>query len=266
MDDEAKMSLRFNPQYEKIMPRMSKEEFDELKISIETEGQHYPIIANENLEILDGHHRFRACVELQIEPDFEVRKFEDKLIEKKFVIESNLRRRHLTSFQLVELGVPLLEIEKKLAKKRQVQGGKKGREIQLGLASKSTSPSIKKGKASAIVAKKIGLSTRTFERGKKIFEKASEEEKQKLREGKKSISKAYNDLFYSKSKNKLQDNNIENSMLVRSKSQKNIKKILELLIEINNIGFICPLCGNKILECRDCHNSMHLIIEKMKLI
>ena len=110
------MSLYLNPEYEKLLPKMSDEEFAELKASIQAEGQHYPIVVNENLEVLDGHHRFRACTELGIEPDFEVRKFEDKLIEKKFVIEANLRRRHLTKFQLVELGVPLLEIEKALAK------------------------------------------------------------------------------------------------------------------------------------------------------
>src|SRR3990172_4515621 len=118
------MSLRVNPEYEKLLPKMSDEEFSELKASIKEEGQHYPIIANENLEILDGYHRFRACVELGVEPDFEVRKFEDRLLEKKFVIEANLRRRHLNNFQLVELAVPLLEIEKALAKKRQLKGGK----------------------------------------------------------------------------------------------------------------------------------------------
>ena len=80
---------------------------------------------NEDLEVLDGHHRYRACIELGIEPDFEVRKFEDKLLEKKFVIEVNLRRRHLNNFQLVELAVPLLEIEKALAKKRQAKGRQK---------------------------------------------------------------------------------------------------------------------------------------------
>ena len=110
------MSLRINPEYEKMLPKMSEEEFAELKASIKTEGQHYAIIANEDLEVLDGHHRFRACSDLGIEPDFEVRKFEDKLLEKKFVIEANLRRRHLNNFQLVELAVPLLEIEKALAK------------------------------------------------------------------------------------------------------------------------------------------------------
>ena len=65
------MSLRLNPEYDKLLPKMSEEEFAELKISIQTEGQHYPIIVNEDLEVLDGHHRFRACLELGVEPDFD---------------------------------------------------------------------------------------------------------------------------------------------------------------------------------------------------
>ena len=62
------MTLRLNPQYHELLPKMSEEEFTELKISIQTEGQHYSIIVNEDLEVLDGHHRFRACNELRIEP------------------------------------------------------------------------------------------------------------------------------------------------------------------------------------------------------
>ena len=77
------MSLRLNPEYDKLLPKMSEEEFAELKNSIQTEGQHYPIIVNEDLEVLDGHHRFRACTELGLEPDFEVRKFDDKAFRKK---------------------------------------------------------------------------------------------------------------------------------------------------------------------------------------
>src|SRR5271157_4512195 len=154
------MSLRLNPEYSKLLPKMSEEEFAELKASIKTEGQHYPIIVNEDLEVLDGHHRYRACNELGIEPDFEVRRFEDKLLEKKFVIEANLRRRHLNNFQLVELAVPLLEIEKALAKKRQAIGGKEGRNFQLDLALDGTEPGFK-AKATEVVARKAGVSTRT---------------------------------------------------------------------------------------------------------
>ena len=44
------MSLRFNPEYEKLLPKMSEEEFAELKASIQSEGQHYPITVNEDLK------------------------------------------------------------------------------------------------------------------------------------------------------------------------------------------------------------------------
>jgi ParB-like chromosome segregation protein Spo0J len=242
------------------MPQMSSEDFEELKKSIKNEGQHYPIIANEDLEILDGHHRFRACIELDIEPDFEVRKFEDKLIEKKFVIESNLRRRHLTSFQLVELGVPLLEIEKQLAKKRQIEGGKKGRNKQLGLVSSDSNLSTKKGKATAIIAKKIGLSTRTFERGKKIIEKATEEEKQKLREGKKSISRAYRELRTSKIKTNRTDYISKSESNMNLISQQNVIELQSLLIKLKNLKIFCPLCGNKMFECSGCHKTLQNIL------
>lgn len=258
------MSLRINPQYEKIMPHMSKEEFEELKTSIENEGQHYPIIANEDLEVLDGHHRLKACHELDIEPDFEVRKFENKLIEKKFVIESNLRRRHLTSFQLVELGVPLLEIEKKLAKKRQIDGGKKGRDKQLGLAPIGANSTSKKGKASAIVAKKIGLSTRTFERGKKIIEKATEEEKQKLREGKKSISRVYQDIT---SQTKTNEKPVIQYLKKSDKiifSKQYISELNTFITKLDESRLFCPICNSKMFECCKCHRTIKNMLEFTK--
>ena len=162
------MSLHLNPEYDKLLPRMSEEEFTELKRSIETEGQHYPIIVNENLEVLDGHHRFRACTELEIEPDFEVKQFDDKLLEKKFVIEANLRRRHLNNFQLIELAVPLLEIEKAIAKqqnkKNKNQSNPQQQEESLSDADAEEDTDAFSGpelkiKPAESVAKKAGVST-----------------------------------------------------------------------------------------------------------
>ena len=40
-----------------------------------------------------------------------VKHFEDSLLEKKYVIECNLERRHLTTYQKIELGIALLDIE-----------------------------------------------------------------------------------------------------------------------------------------------------------
>ncbi len=248
------MSLRTSSEYEKLLPRMTEEEFTQLKASIKEEGQHYPIIANEDLVVLDGHHRFRACMELGIEPDFEVRKFEDKMLEKKFVIEANLRRRHLNNFQLVELAVPLLEIEKALAKRRKVEAGKIGRNIQLGLAPEDAIPEFA-GKAAEVVAKKAGLSTRTFERGKKIMEKASEDEKQKLREGKASITKVYREIVSPidqvSNPQETAVPPVENLLAAQNRAA-----LLALLKSLDEKQLFCPACGYNMFECTKCHKTL----------
>ncbi len=258
------MSLRLNSEYEKLLPKMTEEEFGELKTSIQAEGQHFPIIVNENLEVLDGHHRLRACNELQIEPDFEVRKFDNKLLEKKFVIEANLRRRHLNNFQLVELAVPLLEIEKELAKKRQVKGGKNGRDLQLGLASDDPKP-IFKGKATQAVAKKVGLSTRTFERGKKVIEKASEQEKQNLREGKTSISKVYSEIKTAENLLKPKAGEATNADLAVKQEapheRHNKTELLSLLEQLLSREVFCPSCGHSMFECSQCHKTLQELLK-----
>jgi ParB-like chromosome segregation protein Spo0J len=260
------MSLRLNPTYDKLLPRMSEEEFTQLKASIQAEGQHYPIIVNEDLEVLDGHHRFRACTELGIEPDFEVRKFDDKLLEKKFVIETNLRRRHLNNFQLVELAVPLLEIEKALAKQRQSKGGKNGRDLQLGLAPGDVEPSEPqlKVKATEAVAKKAGVSTRTFERGKKIMEKASEDDKQKLREGKVSIAKVYQEIVTAERppEARTADDAIQKPESARDLQNK--AELLALLERLQKEELFCPACGNSMFECTHCHKTLQAILKSKK--
>ena len=258
------MSLHLNPEYDKLLPRMADEEFAQLKASIKAEGQHYPIIVNENLEVLDGHHRFRACIELGVEPDFEVRKFEDKLLEKKFVIEANLRRRHLNNFQLVELAIPLLEIEKALAKKRQIKGGLNGRNQQLGLASGDAEPVFEpevRAKATEVVAKKAGLSPRTFERGKKIIDKASEDDKQKLRDGKTSISKVYQEIVSNEnSKQKTQPVQSVNHVLSAREVQ-NKEELLVLLNKMIKQELFCPECGHNMLECSSCHKTLRRLLK-----
>jgi len=258
------MSLHLNPEYDKLLPRMSEEEFIELKHSIETEGQHYPIIVNENLEVLDGHHRFRACTELGIEPDFEVKQFDDKLLEKKFVIEANLRRRHLNNFQLVELAVPLLEIEKAIAKQQN-----KNNKTQLNPQQEETHPYDEtenafsepkfKIKPAESVAKKAGVSTRTLERGKKILEKASEDDKQKLREGKTSISKIYQEIVNEeKPPQPVQETavKVDTELDLHNKAE-----LLTLLERLLNGELYCPHCGNTMLECNKCHKTLKQLLK-----
>ena len=82
-----------------------------LKLSIQRHGQYVPIIVNQDGVILDGHLRYGACQELGIKPEIRVRQFENRLEEKKFIIEVNLRRRHLNEFQRSELQRNMESIE-----------------------------------------------------------------------------------------------------------------------------------------------------------
>ena len=75
-------------------PDLSDEEFTALKDSIERNGQRDKILLFEG-QILDGWHRYRACLELGKEPIFGV--FTGDAVE--CVIDKNIHRRQLTASQ-----------------------------------------------------------------------------------------------------------------------------------------------------------------------
>jgi ParB/RepB/Spo0J family partition protein len=91
--------VRINPEYASLVSELSPEEFESLKQSIKANGLYVPIIVNQDGIILDGHHRYKACQELGIEPKTIGRESKDKLEEQLSVIECNLNRRQLNNFQ-----------------------------------------------------------------------------------------------------------------------------------------------------------------------
>src|SRR6187200_817245 len=97
--------------YQDFVPDIRREEYEALKNSIKDKGLHLPIIVNQkNNVLLDGHHRYRVCQELGIEPRFETKMFEDEFEEKEFVIEINLKRRQLPEWEKLELALKLEDI------------------------------------------------------------------------------------------------------------------------------------------------------------
>jgi DNA modification methylase len=193
------MNIKTNPEYAKLVSPLTTSEYNVLKTSISNKGLHLPIIINQNNVILDGHNRLKICQELGIEPKFEVKEFSAQSQEKEFVIEINLKRRHLNSFQISELEYKMEEIYKERAKLRSLSKLKNiNKEINLSTAPTDATVDIniekekeETGKVSEIIAKKTGLSPRTYERAKKIIEEGSEEVKEKLRANKTTISKEY---------------------------------------------------------------------------
>ena len=181
-------NIKINPEYSKLVNPLSNTEYEALKNSISNKGLHLPIIVNQDNVILDGHNRLKICQELGIEPKFEIKEFSDQSQEKEFVIEINLKRRHLNNFQIAELEYKMEEIYKERAKMRSFSNLKNvNKETNLSTApNDAIDVKYKKKKKQAkylrFIAKKTGLSPRTYERAKKIIEEGSEEVKEKLRQ------------------------------------------------------------------------------------
>lgn len=101
------------------LPEMGDDDYQSLKLDIETHGLLCPIELHEGL-VLDGRHRFRACQELGIEPvviDVDL----DGMTPAEYVWSLNGARRHLTPSQRAAVAVELLPELKREAKKRQIR-------------------------------------------------------------------------------------------------------------------------------------------------
>jgi DNA-binding CsgD family transcriptional regulator len=87
-----------------VMPELSGEEFSELKADIAKRGVMIPIEFDEDGNVLDGHHRLRACQELGIaEYPKVVRKGMSEEEKRSHARSVNINRRHLTRKQVQEL-------------------------------------------------------------------------------------------------------------------------------------------------------------------
>jgi DNA modification methylase len=197
------INIKINPEYSKLVNPLSNAEYEVLKNSIKEDGLHYPIVVNPKREILDGHHRYKICKELDIPIKFEIKSFNDSIEEKRFVIDINLKRRQLNDFQKAELAYKLEDLYKEQARLRQLS---KLKNVKDKLTSSPSSlwsngyndnnnSIIKedevKGKTIEVISKKNDISPKTYQRARTIIENATEEVKEKLRSNKTTISKEY---------------------------------------------------------------------------
>ena len=180
------VTLSISPELSALVPKPNNEEYSSILNSIKKDGQLESITVWEdpvsgNSYIVDGHTRYGICNELQVQPILEFKKFENWLDVKKFAIDVNLQRRHLTIVQKVELAGKAIAIEAKLAAQRKRSTiPQKG---QKGFQTVSMSDGINTGRTAELVANKIGSSPRTVSRIKFVLENADEELRNKVLRG-----------------------------------------------------------------------------------
>ena len=91
-----------------IFPIMEEGQYQELKKDIQKNGLLNPIVMYQG-KVLDGRHRYRACLELKVDLKFTT--FTNTTIEApEFVMSQNMARRHMTKSQCAAAAVKYKEL------------------------------------------------------------------------------------------------------------------------------------------------------------
>ena len=94
---------KIKKRFQRLQDDLTKEEFAELKESVKREkGNRVAILLMQGDTIVDGHHRYKACVAVKVEPKFEHRVFPGDTLEEQeaaaeeWALREQLGRRNLT--------------------------------------------------------------------------------------------------------------------------------------------------------------------------
>lgn len=167
----------------KIANRYRKDmgNLQELAESIKEQGLLQSIGVTENNELVFGERRIEACKILGYET------IEARIVNVTSIVEGELTENEIRKqFNIQEK----IEIGKVV---ENVLGERQGQRNDLKLS--DVCHTVEKGRTSDITAKKIGFgSGRTYDRAKKIVEKANVEQLEKVNSGEKSINKVYSEI------------------------------------------------------------------------
>lgn len=191
--DSVDLRYEFHPDsYE--FPFLKWEDFCALGKDISKNGLKSPIELLKGV-ILDGRHRYLACLMFKVEPHFI--NLPESTRPLRHVKTQNLHRRHLTNGQKYNVALALLKEERIKAKKRQERTQFAGRDRNNQPIQKSsvvsnvvpTEENPKKGKALVIVAKDTEMDPKTLGKLEKI---------EKVAEANKEIKNDLVDVIYDK--------------------------------------------------------------------
>lgn len=160
-----------------IFPLMNERDYQELKTDIAENGLCEPIVLHSG-RIIDGRHRYRVCLELDIEPKFREWDGQGSLLS--FLLSMNLHRRHLTTSQRALLAAEIKSLLEQEARARQ------GTRTDLG----ATLRASERGKTSNHAARMVNVSARSVESANRVQQRGIKELTEAVKRGDVSISLA----------------------------------------------------------------------------
>ena len=183
--------LKVDKEFEDLLPVLTPEELEKLEDSILKYGMLDPIKIWQEPDtnkwiIIDGHNRYNILKKHGIDwhywQDYKIMgELETREDVKQWMLEQQLGRRNLTETERYEIVQKFKSVFQKKAKENQSLGGK-------GLAN------LPKVDTRKEMAKAVGVSEGTYRKLDEVMQSNHEEVKQKLREKKISIDKAYQEM------------------------------------------------------------------------
>lgn len=173
--------VTINPKFESLIPKLSDDEFEQLEENILRDGITEPL-AVWNGTLIDGHNRYKLAKKHGL--DFETREmsFDSEDDAEIWIIKNQFGRRNLSTY---DRGVLALRLKPAIAKKAKEN---QARTSENRVRQKSDEQKIS---TKDELAKIAGVSHDTIHRVEVIEAKGSDDLKQKVRSGEKSINEAY---------------------------------------------------------------------------
>jgi len=197
---KSKAPFKIKANFEKLIPALSSDEFEQLEKNILADGCREPLVVWNGF-LLDGHHRFSICLKHGI--PFKIvapeRDLKDDLDARIWIVENQFGRRNLIDFVKATLALELKKLYQERAKKTRLGNLKQFNdqahtECNPDHTRYKTDAEKNRDRVDAKIGKYVGVSAIQIRRTEKILEKGNPEDIAKLKSGEKTIGEVYKDI------------------------------------------------------------------------
>lgn len=174
-----------NPEFQKLIPALSEEEYNQLEKNIVADGCRDPIVLWGDT-VIDGHNRLSICRKNCIPYKAIGVEFDNDNDVKEWMILNQFGKRNISNYQRAELALLLKPLLAEKAKENQKIGAEK---TNTGLQK-----SVKAINTQKEIADQAGVSHDTISKVERIQKDATPEVIEQVKSGDISINKAYQDI------------------------------------------------------------------------
>jgi N6-adenosine-specific RNA methylase IME4/ParB-like chromosome segregation protein Spo0J len=172
--------MKIEQPYKNLIRPLTTDEYEQLEQSILADGCRDPLVLW-NDKLLDGHNRYEICDKHNIQFETAEIDLHDENAAKIWILQNQLARRNLTTYERAEIA---LQLEPLIAAKAKEQQGTRTDLLENSTKSDPINTRLE-------LAQKAGISDNTIARAKLIHEKGTEEQKERLRKGDSTINREY---------------------------------------------------------------------------